>query len=96
MAEKWTKQPDKVLRPWTIDDKLDATIDEKLSALDDCIQKTSGSKIAGCRGQSELDAKPENFIAFERMISDPNWLSKVRTRRSTYTLIARLNSFIYT
>jgi len=67
------------LRPWTIDDNLDAKIDQEVDRLNDCVQKTSGSKIAGARGMSQLDHKPDMFLDFERFISDPNWLFKLGT-----------------
>jgi hypothetical protein len=67
------------LRPWTIDDALDTKIDQEVDRLNDCVQKTSGSKIAGARGMSQLDHKPDMFLDFERFISDPNWLFKLGT-----------------
>lgn len=73
-ASLWS---DRDLRPWTIDDELDKKIADENERLDDCVQKTSGSKIAGVRGLSQLDAKPQQFLDFERFISDPGWLYKL-------------------
>ena len=39
--------PDSRLRPWTIDDELEAKIDDENLSLDDRVLKTSGSKLAG-------------------------------------------------
>ena len=39
--------PDSRLRPWTIDDELDAKIDAENLSLDDRVLKTSVSKLAG-------------------------------------------------
>lgn len=69
---------DRDLRPWTIDEELDKKIAEENDRLQDCVQKTSGSKIAGARGMNDrLDAKPDMFLDFERFLSDPSWLYKL-------------------
>ena len=73
---------DSKLRPWTIDEAQETEISNANSTLQDMIQKTSGSKIAGGRGLSQIDHKPEAFLEFEKMISDPNWLNKLGTTQS--------------
>ena len=56
---------DDKLRPWTMAPELENEIKEKNETLQDMMQNTSGSRIAGGRGLSELDHKPQSFIEFE-------------------------------
>ena len=56
---------DDKLRPWTIDNDLEAEIGGANNTLQDMIQNTSGSKMAGGRGMSSIDHKPESFLQFE-------------------------------
>jgi hypothetical protein len=59
--------PDGDLRPWTKDDDLDNKLLAEALALDKAISTTSPQKLAGVRGDSILDSKPDELIEYIRI-----------------------------
>lgn len=59
--------PDADLRPWTKDDAFDHLVLQEAHSLDKAISITSPHKIAGTRGDSELDVKPEEWYEFQKI-----------------------------
>ena len=61
--------PDADLRPWTKDDALDNKLLSEALALDKAISTTSPQKLAGTRGDSILDSKPDELLEYIRIKS---------------------------
>ena len=57
------------LRPWTIDDELDRKIDEENNKLQEMIQQTSGSKIAGMQKYVHFDNEGIRDASFVQLLT---------------------------
>lgn len=65
--------PDDIMRPWTIDEKLDKKIQDAIIDLDSTI--TMKSPQSAIRGKSEIDKTPKEYIEFlDYVEQNPNWI----------------------
>ena len=59
---------DRTLRPWTVNDPLDALIKEECYELDETAKRLAPFKKGGGYGLSTLDRKPAELIEIEKLL----------------------------